>query len=786
MKRSVKILGIIAAVVVVALIGLAVAAKILITPERVKAYVLPLISEKLHREVTLGEVKVSLFRGITLNDLAVGERQGEEKFVAVDQVALRYQLWPLLQRRVVVDEVRLVGPRLRVERLPDGSFNFSDLLPKPGEKPPAQAGEPTAGRPIDLLVSEVAVSDGAVLFLDRAVDPSRPAQLTLDQLEAKAGDISLQRAFPFTLQGRLAGAALSVEGTADPVARGGKARVKVADLDVTAFAPYFQPKLPGRLAALRLSADLDAEGNAQAVASAGRVELKSLDLVLNALKEAPLRGDVVLDHRLKADLAKASLAIEEAKLAYGGLAAAISGRVEQYATEPQLDLTVTVPETDLKKLVAALPPALAQKARPFDPSGAVSARARLAGATATPKKLLKDGEVRLAAVQASAGGLRPEINGSLLLQGDSFSSRDLTVAAGGNRATVDLKGANLLGKPVSVAARVSAERFELDKLLQTGGAAGGPKPGAGTAGAPAREIGPFDLPLRADATVQIKKTVFKGLAVDDFDLHALLDRNVMTVDRLTGSVARGSFRQTARIDLTRPGLAYVTHLGLKGIQAEPLVAAFAPKAAGTIFGALDFDADLSGSGTLPEAVKRNISGRGSFSLVDARLTGPGFVQELAGYLNLPALRDMRFRQAKGSFSIDRGKVLLNSDFSGRDVRFAPTGSVSLDGSLDVGLDLRLSPELTGRLDRRGKVAQFFTDAQGWGQVPLKVTGTVGKPRFAFDATAVKGKVQEKVREKIEKKLQEKVFDKLAPKEKEGAKTPEKQLLEDAVKGLLGR
>jgi hypothetical protein len=47
-------------------------------------------------------------------------------------------------------------------------------------------------------------------------------------------------------------------------------------------------------------------------------------------------------------------------------------------------------------------------------------------------------------------------------------------------------------------------------------------------------------------------------------------------------------------------------------------------------------------------------------------------------------------------------------------------------------------------------------------------------------------VQEKVREEIQKKLQEKVIDKLGPKEKEGAKTPEKQLLEDAVKGLLGR
>lgn len=791
MKKIFRVVGIVVAVVVVLIVALAVVARILITPERVKSVVLPLVQEKLHREVALGEIEVSLFKGITLNDLVVREPEGSEAFIAADRVVLRYQLWPLLFRRVVVDEVRLEAPRIRLERMPDGRFNFSDLLPEKGEegaeKPSGAA--PAAAPEIELTVSEVVIADGAVLFLDRVINPSAPPQYRLDDLQVTAREVSLDREFPFTLKGSLAGAALNLEGMANPAAKGGRAKVKLADLDVTAFAPYYKEKLPGRLSAAKLTLDLDAEGSTQSVTSFGRVELKEIDLLLNALKDAPLRGIATLDYRVKADLAKASLAIEEAKLAFNEIPLLLSGRVDQYATAPLLDLTASLSELDLKKAFAEAPPGLTKKVQTFDPAGTVSLKARLVGPTAEPKKLLKEAEVRLAAVQVTAAGLRPEVNGALLLRGDALSSRDLTLASGGNRAAVDLMAANLFGKPVSVAARITADRFDLDPLLKKSGAGAGAGEGA-TGAAPAKapeEVGPFDLPLRADATVRIGQTLYKGLAIEKFDLHGLLEKNVLTVDRLTGKAAGGSFNQTARVDLAQRGLAYATRLAVKGVQADSLVAAFAPKAAGTVFGSLDFDGDFRGAGTVPETLKQNLSGKGAFSIADGRLTGPGFMQGLADFLSLPALREMRFRQAKGSFTVDRGKVLLNSDFSGSDARLAPTGTVGLDGALDVGLDLRLSPELTGRLDRGGKVAQFFTDAQGWGQVPLKVTGTIGKPRFAFDSSAVREKAKEKVREEIQKQLQKKVLDKLAPREgeKEGQE-PSRKMLDDTLKELFGR
>jgi AsmA protein len=793
MKKFFRVTGIIFAILVLLVVVLTVIARILITPERIRAAVLPVAREALQREVELGEIKVSLFRGITLQDLNVRERDGKESFIAADRVILRYQLWPLLFKRVVIDEVRLDAPRIRIERLADGSFSFSDLLPQeaaaPAEAPSAALPEPAAAASIDLLVSEVVIRDGLVIFLDRVVSRTAPLEYKLSSLNVTASDISLQKDFPLSVQAKINGSALEITGKVNAADRSGQARVRLDDLDVTVFSPYFAEQLPGKLGSLKLTLDLTAEGNGKVVASSGLIEMKQIDLVLDALKDAPLRGaNATFGYKLKADLAQTRLGIDEAKAVFNGIPLLLSGTVENYAVAPVIDLKVTMTDLDLRQAIAALPPALVQQVQGMDPAGTINLTAHLAGPVAKGAELLRTAEVRLAGVQANVGGLRPALSGQLNLQGDTLVSRDLTVVAGDNRAAIELKASNLFGRPISVSSLVTSERFQLDPLLQ--GAAASAETAASQPKTPPStpsELGPFDLPLRADGSVQIAQTVYKGLTVENFDLRYRLEKNVLTVDRLAGKVARGSFEQTARVDLAKKGLDYATRFVLKEVQAEALVNAFAPKAAGAVFGTLNLNADLSGRGTLPETLKRNLSGTGAFQIADGKLTGAGLVQGLADFVNLAELRTISFRQAKGTFTVVNGKVSLNSDFSGSDVRFAPQGTVGLDGALDVDLDLRLSPPLTGKLDRRGNVAQFFTDAEGWGQLPLKAKGTLGAPRFTFDSSAVKSKVKEKAREELEKKLQEKVFDKLAPKEGEGeTREPAKQLLEEGLKKLLGR
>ncbi len=786
-----KIIGILVAVVVVLAVAVLILAKVLITPERVRQTVLPVAEKALQREVRLGDIEVSLFSGIVLKNLEILEPKGEDTFVAAEQVVLRYQLLPLLFMRVVVDEVRLVKPQIRVTRLTADTFNFSDLMAskKAPEAAPADAesAEPKEGQPLDLLVSEVGIDEGEVLLLDYSMNAKAPYRFKLNNLNVNARDISLSRSFPFNLSAQLNGSTLKIDGQADPSSQTGQAQVKLSNLDVAAFTPYFRQALPGKLGSLKLDLDLVAEGGARAITSSGQIALKDLDLVLDAMKDAPLeKANLRLDYGVRTDLAAARVDIDKADLDFNGIGLKVKGRVENYSSKPLLDAVVETAELNIRSVLAAVPQALVKDLGPLDPNGVVHARLNLAGAVDAPVKLLKDGTVQLKDVQATMGELRPALTGTINLKGDSASASQLQLKAGENLAFIDFTASNLLGKPIAVTSQINAERFLLDPLLKTSAA-----PAAATAKAPAapskgkaEELGPFDLPLKADGKVRIGKTIYQGLNIDNFALDYRLVNNVLTVDRLTGNIAGGSFNQTARVDLGKKGLDYKTNLDIQGVQADPMLSAFLPKAAGVLFGSLNLKTDMSGTGTMPEALKRNLFAKGNLVLGEGKLTGAGLVQGLADYLNLPELRELYYSQAKGSYTIEQGQVRVSSDFSGRDVSMAPKGTLGLDGSVDLALNLKLSPKLTQKLDSRGKFGQFLTDAQGWGEVPLKVTGTATSPRFALDTSAVKGKVEQKAKEEIQKKLQEKVFDKLAPKEGE-QQDPNKKLLQDTLKGLFG-
>ncbi len=796
MKKLGNILGIVFAVAAVLVIALVVLAKILITPERVRETVLPLAQEALHREVALGDIEVSLFSGIALKDLVIREREGEDAFIEAKQMVLRYRFWPLLFGRVIVDQVRLDGPTIRVARLEDQRFNFSDLAgaEKAGDAPEAVEPKPEdRGAPIDLLVSEVAISGGQLLFLDFGMKTEAPYRYKLSNLEVAARDISLDKRFPFSIKANINGSALAVEGEADIEAQRGKVKINLAGFDLTAFAPYFRDQLPGKLGSLKVSLDLTAEGGPQAVDSSGSVALNEIDLVLDAMKDAPLKDtNVKLDYAVKADLAGSKIQIDSAKAMLNGIQVNIAGKVENYATSPVVDVTVGLPDLDLRNAIAAVPKGLVKDLDDLNPAGVVNARLHLAGSTAEPVKLLSDGDIRLDSVQATAGGVRPALSGLLVLKSDAVSTDNLQLTLGDNQAIIKFRAANLTGKPMVVSSTVTADRFLLDPLLKT---TAGPAAVAGqevkpARSAPAEEIGPFDLPLRVDGTVEVKQAIYQGLAIDNFAMHFKLADNVLTIDKLQGDMAGGTFNKQSTVDLRKKGLAYSTQLAIQGVKADPFVAAFVPKAAGTVFGTLDLNGDFSGSGTLPEAIRKNLSGQGKLLLADGKLTGAGLVQGLADYLNLEELRVLRFQQAKSSFTVKNGKINLNSEFAGNQVRAAPTGTVGLDGSLDVALDARLAPELTQKLDSKGTLTKFLKDQEGWAQVPLKVTGTATSPSFALDTSAVEQQVKEKAREKIEQKLQEKIFDKLAPSKTEpgaepAAEEPAKKMLKDTLKGFFG-
>lgn len=666
--KLLKILGVATGAIVAVIISLSILLNLLVTPELVKKSVLPPLSKAINRQVTLGDVSVSIFSGIRLKDIVVMDREGTEPFLTAGALRLNYRLWPLLLKRVDIKEAKLESPRIRIVQYADNSFNFSDLTAK--KEKAATPAEPKAKTPINLAVSEVALSDGKLIFESRRGIENRPFTTEIKDINIAAKRISLDGEFPLSFRATLPGnATVSLEGTASRV-----------------------------------------------------------------------------------------------------------------AVSPAIATEFTFIAKDLSGLVAGLPPALNEKLKKLNVSGGVEIRLRLAGDTKKPRELLQDAEISLTSLQATAGGLRPSISGMIKLGKDSLESKDLGITVGGQKLAIGLKAGNLQGKPVNLTLAIHGDKLDLNPIMpaKPQAASAPPQPPA----ADKDEPGPMNIPVTASGTINIKNLVYRTLNISDLSVGWRLADNIFTLDSLKGGLSGGTFSKTAKVNLGVKGFAYSANISAKGVQADPMVTAFAPKATGTVFGTMGFNAQLQGSGTKPDAIKRNLAGNGDFAITDGKLTGNGFMQGLAAFLKADQLRILRFSKYSGTFVISKGIVNLNSELNGSDARIKTAGTAGFDKSINMSLDTRLSPAITGQLTK-GEFGRFMSDSQGWGMLPLKVSGTVASPSFSIDPKLAAANLKGKLADQLQQQL-------FKGKEDQGGKTPkgaqktEKNLLDQGLKGIFGK
>ncbi len=1034
MKKLIKVIGILAVILVVAVVGLLVAAKILITPERVRQVVIPLAEKQLNRPVSIGDIEVRLFSGIVLSDFRIGGKDEPEDFVFAQSLVLRYQLWPLIRRAVIVDEVRLVSPKIHIERYENGKFNFSDLLDKGKSdedeaRTPAEATEEGAeadgGMPIDLLVNEIVISGGRLVFIDQMVD----REYLLSELMVSVTDLSPDRPFPFDVSAKINSAPVSVSGTVSPVTQGVTADVRIQELDVFPFMVYAPDDFPGKLSSMKLGVDIRADATADRVASDGRISVTEIDFlpadmpdahVKNArfqldydvnvdlaseniaiakadadvngillalsgsvssygqspvldmrarlpmislsdivgavppklaepilemrpegrigaemhLKGSPKnpeslveKGDITLenvsvalkdptppvsgglhiakssagagdpvtylfdmpvrvnnalinldgtitpgtrrvrasirtenldvtpfmvyapddfpgklssmklgvdiradatadrvasdgrisvteidflpadmpdahvenarfqlDYDVNVDLASENIAIAKADADVNGILLALSGSVASYGQSPVLDMRARLPMISLSDIVGAVPPKLAEPILEMRPEGRIGAEMHLKGSPKNPESLVEKGDITLENVSVAINDLAPKISGGIRLENDTAASDNLLIQAAGEPLQLRFTAKDLMGEIKYIRHTLTAERLDIDRLLAAMGTGEDDRSSApppdGTPKSP--EPGPFDLPLDVKGDVRVANAVFKGLAVDNFDLQYQLKDNVFTVNHIRGNVAGGTISGKAETRLDRTPLAYTADISVQDSRAEHLLNALFPAASNTVYGNFFLNAAINGEGISWRNISRSLTSTADVNVTNGRLTGSGLAGGLAGFIGTERLEVINFDSLKGDVQLKEGKFTLDSRLTSDEVRMAPAGMIGLDGSLDLSLDMRLSQALASKIGGRDLVSVLSRTGDGWTLVPVKVAGTLWSPKFEIDAAAVTDQLKERGREEIRQQLQDRVLDRLSPKDREKTdgqtgkeeKKPLEEELEDTMRKLF--
>jgi AsmA protein len=181
--KAIKVILIIVAVLVMLLI-LVVAAGIFFTDRYLqspafKETVLKTAHEELGADVRIEELHASLFSGVELRGVVVGNPAGfDGNLVTAEAFVLRYRLWPLLHRRVEIEQLSLDKPVITLPRNDTGDWNYEKFGVKEGKAKPAAATPPPAApaksatsTPLDIVLSKLAIAQGSVSMVSEKNKP---------------------------------------------------------------------------------------------------------------------------------------------------------------------------------------------------------------------------------------------------------------------------------------------------------------------------------------------------------------------------------------------------------------------------------------------------------------------------------------------------------------------------------------------------------------------------------------------------------------------------------------
>lgn len=429
--------------------------------------------------------------------------------------------------------------------------------------------------------------------------------------------------------------------------------------------------------------------------------------------------------------------------------------------------------------------------------GSVRIRARATGALGPPQALRIDGALDLKNVSAKPRGWTTPVegvSGRVTLAGNDAKIEGVQGRMGASDFRVDGTVSALFSKTPTARLTVASHRLDLDALAQSAGAPGAAGQPAGAAVVAAPLALPELPPIRANVTVRADSLVAQKIPLRDARgeieladrvLHAVLTAGEVSVPsaplsaarldltiknrRLDGSVTAGKVQVggfpvsdvAARISVLPDGVLDITggrakafsgsvagnvRIALAGqeprytfdLQASDLemndFLSHLTPAKNAIFGRLKLNGKFNGAGLTAREAMAKLTAEGDMLATDGRFATNASLTSMANALGLPELADIRFRTLRSAFQIAGGRIGTEDlRLDSPDAKWAASGSIGFDGTLDYRLEVLLSKPLADRaIKKYGDMARYLVNEKGELPVNLIVTGKVTAPSVNVD------------------------------------------------------
>ena len=211
------------------------------------------LSSELHRQVSIEQIDINPY-ALSARVAGVSVKADDGKEVAgFDELLVNLSSFSLFQLGVVIDEIRLQGPRVAVARVAEGRYDVSDLLDewlKPKEPSPTPR----------FSINNIQVSGGKVVFDDKpmgrvhTVSDINFALPFISSLPYQA-KIVVEPSFSAIFDG----APLVLKGRSTEIFEGNlesELNLDLDRLDLAGFQPYLPSSIPVRLNSGKLDSEL--------------------------------------------------------------------------------------------------------------------------------------------------------------------------------------------------------------------------------------------------------------------------------------------------------------------------------------------------------------------------------------------------------------------------------------------------------------------------------------------------------------------------------------------------
>ena len=234
--------------------------------------------------------------GLEMQNLALKDPAGDRRLVEMPRLALSDTAIDTAQRTVEAGRLEILGTQINVRRQADGRIDLVSLFKQPAaETPAARVEDSKSDGTWQVSLDTLALKDHAVRFEDRVPKPA--VVITVDDLGFQVEKFSTAAgAAPrIQLSGRInQKGALSVSGPTTLAPLSAELDVKLHDLSIGPFQPYFQDQVQmtvkdGQVGAEgRLSLALPTDGSAK-IRYQGKASVSRFSAVDNRQQQELLR-----------------------------------------------------------------------------------------------------------------------------------------------------------------------------------------------------------------------------------------------------------------------------------------------------------------------------------------------------------------------------------------------------------------------------------------------------------------------------------------------------------------